>query len=118
MGFLFSSKKDREDFLRDYYYKRCLTPTIEELFRVSPGMQGQDVFQKIIEQVRVAKPRNRDEDIFALRFIMARLVEMCLLTNYDGILEYDSQKIAEDMIGHPERDFKWLDSFEKMTRRH
>lgn len=118
MGFhLFSSKKDREDFLRDYYYKMCMTTTIEELFRTTRGIQGRDMFQKILEQVREANPRNTEEDIYCLRLIMAKAVDFCLLVNYDGILEYDSMKIAEDMIGHPERDFGWLEQFDKLKRR-
>ena len=108
---------DRENFLRDYYFKICLTPTIEQLFQTSPLTQDGDMFQKVLEQVKVAKPQNTDEDIFCLRYILAKIVEMCLLVNYDGILEYDSLKIAEDMIGHPERDFDWLSRFSRMKKR-
>ena len=110
-------KQEREKRLREFYKNKCLTPTITKLFQDSGLFHDKDVFQEIIEQVEKARPQNTEEETFSFIYILTRIIETCLLSNYDGILNYDSKKIAEDMIGHPERDYEWLSRFSKMKKR-
>ena len=112
-------KPNYEQILREIYFKKWLTPTIQKMFSDESCLfHDRDVFNMLLEDVYSApEVKDTQDAIFAFRFFLKRTIEVYLLTCYDGILNYDVGRIAEKIIGHPENDFEWIERFDGIKRK-
>ena len=104
--------------LREYYRMECLTPTISRMFEEAVEFRDKDMFRYLYGKAKETAARNYDEYVLVFRTYLRGAIEYYLLTNYDGALDCDVKRIAEDLIGHPERDFDWLSHVTRMKKRH
>ena len=103
--------------MREYYLKKCLTPTISRMFEEAVEFRDKDMFRYLYDDSKKTGARDFDEYVSVFRIYLRGAIEYYLLTNYDGALDYDVKRIAEDMIGRPDHDFDWLSRVTRMKKR-